>query len=70
MEMSKLAVYSREHLMSMIREAGRMTGQKLETPRCLDCDKWSGGHCAQWGQEVPVEAWAAGCDEYEQWVPF
>jgi hypothetical protein len=56
--------------MSMVREVGRMTGQDLPTPACVDCDKWDRGFCKEWQQEVPVEAWAKGCNAYEPWVPF
>ncbi len=63
-------IYSRQFLMQMIQEAGRMTNQQLECPKCLDCDNWDNGHCKQWQQIVPVEAWAAGCDSYQPWMPF
>lgn len=64
------SIYSRQHLLNIIKAAGDMVGQKLPTPKCLECDRFSGGFCTQWQQPIPVEAWAAGCDQFDMFVPF
>jgi len=65
-----MRIFTRQHLRDIIQSAATMTGQKLDEPRCIECDHFDSGFCKKWQDTIPVEAWKDGCDHWELFVPF
>lgn len=43
----------------------------LEKPRCINCEKWTAGHCEHYGP-VPENHWftPTTCDKWMVQIPF
>ena len=59
----------RRGIIQVIDAVRRITGQTIETPKCVSCFSFDRGFCKVWNATVPPESWRAGCENHE-WIPF
>lgn len=62
----------KQSMAATLREALTIIEQLPESRTCRLCDRFTeaGSYCAYWNAEVPAEAIEAGCDEFDEGVPF
>lgn len=44
--------------------------ERLAEPVCWNCEHFDEGRCRQWGQSVPENAQASGCERWEAEISF